>query len=239
MIVQIHRIKLLFAGVLIVRNLFAIATRKRCAKGAPPPHPHFNELAAHINPWAHTRSSAKSHPLPLQRSSEWTCCCCCCCCSPKSLVLRCRFLFPPSFVSGGARACGFVFFFLPSPHDTNALPHAKTMNSPPPPPHPPKHPGRMWFYMQSEPEVCGQWWGEGSVHLWPRRVETISFCVCALVLLAVDIGNVFSSLIKKNKRIWNLTYTQGLCVLSLLFCLTASSCEAYSIRSSNQSKKKK
>lgn len=37
MIVQIHRIKLLFAGVLIVRNLFAIATRKRCAKGAPPP----------------------------------------------------------------------------------------------------------------------------------------------------------------------------------------------------------
>ena len=57
-------------------------------------------------------------------------------------------------------------------YDTNPLPHAKTMNSSPPP----NHPGRMWFYMQSEPEVCADTGGgRGSLHLSPRRVGTIFF----------------------------------------------------------------
>lgn len=67
------------------------------------------------------------------------------------------------------------------------------MNSSPPPPTPPPlpplrenvilHAIRAW-------SMCGQWWGEGSLHLSPRRVGTVCIFSWAPVLLAQDRGDL-------------------------------------------------
>lgn len=100
-------------------------------------------------------------------------------CSPRVICFALSFM--ETLGQGGAGTCKSIDFLWHKP--TAPCQNNEFLSTP-------HHPERMWFYMQSEPEVCaGQWWGKGSLHLSPRRVGTVCIFSCASVLFAAQRGD--------------------------------------------------